>query len=57
MILFSSSNNCSASALATSVLPTPVGPKNKKEPIGLDSSWICAFERKIALVTKSRASL
>ena len=29
-----------ASCLVTSVLPTPVGPANKKEPIGLSS-----FER------------
>jgi len=26
-----------ANCLATSVLPTPVGPENKKEPIGLSS--------------------
>ena len=51
----SSSNSCSAKALATSVLPTPVGPKNIKEPIGRFSSWICAFERKIASVTNSSA--
>jgi len=31
----SSSNRKSASALVSSVLPTPVGPRNRKEPIGL----------------------
>ena len=30
----SSSNRNSASALASSVLPTPVGPRNRNEPIG-----------------------
>ena len=32
--MFSESNNDEASDLANSVLPTPVGPKNKKLPIG-----------------------
>ena len=32
---FSSLNKNSAKALAVSVFPTPVGPKNKNEPIGL----------------------
>ena len=36
---FSLSNKNSASALANSVLPTPVGPKNKKLPIGLLGSF------------------
>jgi hypothetical protein len=31
---FSSSNRNSASALASSVLPTPVGPRKRNEPIG-----------------------
>ena len=39
----SESNNCSANALANSVLPTPVGPRNMKEPIGLFSSEIPAL--------------
>ena len=34
-IFCSSSNRLSARALASSVLPTPVGPKNRKEPMGL----------------------
>ena len=32
-MFFSSSNNACASALASSVLPTPVGPRNRKEPV------------------------
>ena len=33
-MFFSSSNRACASALASSVLPTPVGPRNRKEPMG-----------------------
>ena len=33
-IAVSSSNRNSASARASSVLPTPVGPRNRNEPIG-----------------------
>ena len=33
-IALSSSNRNSASALVSSVLPTPVGPRNRNEPIG-----------------------
>ena len=33
--LVSSRPNCNASCLVTSVLPTPVGPASKNEPIGL----------------------
>ena len=47
----SSSNKASAKAFASSVLPTPVGPKKKNEPIGLVGSLIPAFERIIASVT------
>ena len=35
IIAFSSSNKNFAKALADCVFPTPVGPKNKKLPIGL----------------------
>ena len=35
VIAFSSSNSTSANVLASSVLPTPVGPKKIKLPIGL----------------------
>ena len=55
-ILDSSSNSCCANALATSVLPTPVGPRNMKEPNGRFSSWIFAFERMIASDTRRKAS-
>ena len=47
----SSSNKVAASVLANSVLPTPVGPKNKKEPIGFVGSLIPALERIMASVT------
>ena len=55
-MLFSSSNRFSASALASSVLPTPVGPRNRNEPIGLVGSLIPALERMMASVTSSTAS-
>jgi len=47
----SSSNKNSASALESSVLPTPVGPKNKKDPIGRFSSCNPARARLTALDT------
>ena len=50
-ILDSSSNRLAASALASSVFPTPVGPRKRKEPIGFVGSLIPAFERMIASVT------
>ena len=50
-ILLSSSKRLSANALASSVLPTPVGPKNKNEPIGFVGSLIPAFDLIIASVT------
>uniref|UniRef100_A0A0A9AYG1 Hsp101 n=1 Tax=Arundo donax TaxID=35708 RepID=A0A0A9AYG1_ARUDO len=31
---FLSSNSCSARALASSVLPAPVGPRKRNEPVG-----------------------
>ena len=34
----SSSNRNSASALASSVLPTPVGPRNRNDPVGRSGS-------------------
>ena len=55
-MLFSSSNRLCASAFASSVLPTPVGPRNKKEPIGFVGSLIPALERMIASVTSSTPS-
>ena len=52
----SSSNRNSASALASSVLPTPVGPRNRNEPIGLRGSDSPARLRRIALETAFTAS-
>ena len=51
----SSSNNSSAKDLATSVLPTPVGPKNMKDPIGRLGSLIPARALIIASLTSFKA--
>ena len=45
------SNMNSASARASSVLPTPVGPRNRNVPIGRSGSWSPARERRSALAT------
>ena len=50
-IASSVSNRNSASALHSSVLPTPVGPRNRKEPLGRRGSDRPARERRIALAT------
>ena len=50
------SNICSASILARCVLPTPVGPRNKKLPTGLDGSLRPAPLRMIARTIRSTAS-
>ena len=50
------SNRFSASDFASSVLPTPVGPKNRNEPIGLPGSFIPAFDLIMASVTLVTAS-
>ena len=55
-IASSLSNRKFASALHSSVLPTPVGPKNKKEPIGRFGSDKPARLRRIAFETASTAS-
>ena len=47
----SSSNRKSASVRASSVLPTPVGPRNRNEPIGRFGSDSPARDRRIALAT------
>ena len=52
----SSSNMNSASARASSVLPTPVGPRNRNVPIGRSGSLSPARERRSALATASTAS-
>ena len=51
--MFSESNNDEASDLANSVLPTPVGPKNKKLPIGRLGSFIPARALTTASDTRS----
>jgi hypothetical protein len=48
----SSSNRNSASALASSVLPTPVGPRNRNEPIGRFGSCRPARARRTARATR-----
>ena len=55
-IACSESNMNSASARASSVLPTPVGPMNRKVPIGRLGSWSPARERRSAFETASTAS-
>ena len=55
-IEFWSSNMNSASARANSVLPTPVGPRNRNVPIGRLGSWRPARERRSALATAVTAS-
>ena len=47
----SSSNKVWAKALANSVFPTPVGPKNKKDPIGRLGSLIPDRARRTASAT------
>ena len=52
----SSSNRKSASDLASSVLPTPVGPRNRNDPVGRFGSEIPARERRTASETAFTAS-
>ena len=52
----SSSNRKSASERASSVLPTPVGPRNRNEPIGRFGSDRPARLRRMALATAMTAS-
>ena len=47
----SSSNRKSASDLASSVLPVPVGPRNRNEPVGRLGSEMPARERRTASLT------
>ena len=51
----SSSNRKSASALASSVLPTPVGPRNRNEPVGRLGSATPARVRRTASDTAATA--
>ena len=50
------SNRKFASALHNSVFPTPVGPRNRKEPLGRFGSDSPARDRRTALDTASTAS-
>ena len=52
----SSSKSSAASVRASSVLPTPVGPRNRNEPIGRSGSPRPERERRMALETASTAS-
>ena len=52
----SSSKRNSANARASSVLPTPVGPRNKKDPMGRLGSLSPARLRRMALETADTAS-
>ncbi len=55
-IACSSSNRNAASALVSSVLPTPVGPRNMNEPIGRFGSCKPARARRTAVDTATTAS-
>ncbi len=55
-ICSSLSKRNSARALLNSVLPTPVGPKKRKEPLGRRGSERPARERRMALLTAATAS-
>jgi hypothetical protein len=55
-ICFSSSNSSAASALASSVLPTPVGPMNRKLPTGRSPVERPARARSTASATARTAS-
>ena len=52
----SSSNSSYAKLLATSVLPTPVGPKNINDPIGFSGSFIPLLDLIMASLINSSAS-
>jgi hypothetical protein len=53
----SSSNRKSASDLASSVLPTPVGPRNRNEPVGRSGSATPARARRTASETAGHGGL
>ena len=55
-MLFSSSKSACANAFASSVLPTPVGPRNRKLPMGFVGSFRPARVRRIASATAVTAS-
>src|SRR3954454_4127993 len=55
-MLSSESNSASASALASSVFPTPVGPRKMNEPVGRFGSFTPDRARMIASATCCTAS-
>ncbi len=55
-IAFSSSNSSCASALASSVLPTPVGPRKRNAPTGRFAFFTPARERSTASATACTAA-
>ena len=55
-IAWSSSKRNAASALVSSVLPTPVGPRNRNDPSGRFGSFSPARARRTAFDTASTAS-
>ena len=55
IIARSSSNRNSASDLASSVLPTPVGPRKRNEPVGRSGAEMPARERRTASDTARTA--
>ena len=56
IIAVSSPNKATAKARANSVLPTPVGPRNRNDPIGRLGSFRPALARRTALETATTAS-
>ena len=56
IIADSSLNSADESVRASSVLPTPVGPRNMKEPIGREGSLSPALARRMARETALTAS-
>ena len=56
MMALSSPNMASARDLHSSVLPTPVGPRNRKEPVGRLGSFSPTRPRRMARATAFTAS-
>ena len=56
IMFFSEPNTASATALESSVFPTPVGPRNKNDPVGLLGSFRPTRPRRMALAIAATAS-
>src|SRR5579885_2450038 len=56
IMLSSPPKSSAASAFASSVFPTPVGPRKRNEPIGRFGSFRPARERRMARATAAMAS-